>query len=116
MSYREQLSAIRNGFAEKTTGAKPKKPVKKVSEKRKEIDKEYLKIRKDYLTKNLRCMARVKCNGAVSEDLHHRKGRIGKLLIDERFFMAVCRKCHDHIHSHHSESVKQGFIIPKTAA
>ena len=35
MNFREQLAAIRNGDAPKTTGAKPKKPIAKVSAKKK---------------------------------------------------------------------------------
>lgn len=34
MNFREQLAAIRNGDAPKTTGAKPKKPIAKVSAKK----------------------------------------------------------------------------------
>lgn len=39
-SFREKLAAIRNGMAEKTTKAKVKKPIAKISEKRKAEMKE----------------------------------------------------------------------------
>ncbi len=47
MSYTQSLADIRNGFAPKTTGAKPKKPLKKVSDKKKKEMAEEKKLRGD---------------------------------------------------------------------
>src|SRR6185312_7518374 len=66
------------------------KSVKRISE-----EKLYLKKKKGYLTEHIRC--EVKGCNQISTDLHHRKGRVGKLLYDERFFMAVCREHHTEI-------------------
>ena len=46
-----------------------------------------------------------------SNDIHHRAGRIGKLLIEERYWMAVSRAGHLWIHQHPKESESLGFII-----
>lgn len=40
MDYRTRLALIRQGMAEKTTGSKPKKPLRKVSLKKQQEDKE----------------------------------------------------------------------------
>ena len=45
MDYRERLNLIKLGLAEKTTGPKPKKPLKKVSDKKKQEDKNKAKGR-----------------------------------------------------------------------
>lgn len=47
-----------------------------------------------------------------STELHHRRGRVGALLVDPRFFMAVCAAHHRIIHENPKESRKYGFIGP----
>jgi len=71
-----------------------KKPVRisMKSVKRKVEEKLYLKKKKEYLTAHIRC--EVKGCNHVSEDLHHMRGRLGKLLYDEKYFIAVCRDHH----------------------
>lgn len=36
----------------------------------------------------------------AATDIHHTRGRAGKLLTDPRHFKAVCRKAHNWIHAH----------------
>ena len=45
--------------------------------------------------------------------IHHKRGRLGKLLTDTRYFMAVCRKCHEWIHNNITESRKRGWIAQR---
>jgi hypothetical protein len=45
-----------------------------------------------------------------TQDLHHRKGRRGKMLTDERHFLAVSRLAHDWIHSHGTQSRSMGWL------
>lgn len=67
-------------------------PIEKRSKKGKKDDQEYTKIKREFLIANPRCQVE-KCNH-VSEDVHHKRGRVGKLLTDVRYFLAVCRKHH----------------------
>lgn len=81
----------------------------------------YRPIRDQYMKKHPVCEC---CNHAESQDLHHKAGRTGyfdedsrfkglKLLWDVRFFMAVCRSCHNEIH--HADpkwAREQGYLIP----
>lgn len=43
-------------------------------------------------------------------DIHHMRGRLGKLLTDERYFMAVCRKAHLWIHDNIELARQRGWI------
>lgn len=61
----------------------PIRSVKRMAE-----EKLYSKKKKEYLTKHIRCEV-PGCNHAA-EELHHQKGRIGKLLYNEKYFMGVC--------------------------
>jgi hypothetical protein len=79
--------------------------------KRKVEENLYLKKKKEYLTKNIRC--EVKGCNRVSEDVHHKKGRVGKLLYDEKYFLAVCREHHTEIESHPELAIKNGYSLSR---
>ena len=51
-----------------------------------------------------------RCETVSLLDVHHIRGRAGKLLCDTRYWKLVCRTCHKHIHSHIEESRKRGWI------
>ena len=70
-------------------------PIKKVSDKRKIENKDYLKVRKVFLQSLMFCQVK-RCK-ALATEVHHKKGRIGKLLTDTRYFLGVCRECHNKI-------------------
>jgi hypothetical protein len=48
-----------------------------------------------------------------TSDVHHKMGREGDLLLDERFWMPVCRTCHDWIEDHGREARRLGFVLDK---
>lgn len=39
------------------------------------------------------------CHKKPTSDVHHSRGRLGPLLMDQRFWIPVCRTCHDWIGS-----------------
>lgn len=87
-----------------------KKPVKKISiksVKRMAEEKLYLKKKKEYLTAHIRC--EVKGCNRVSIDVHHQRGRVGKLLYDEKHFMAVCREHHTEIECNPDWAKENGY-------
>ena len=45
-----------------------------------------------------------------STDVHHVAGRIGSLLLDETQWIAVCRACHDFIHTHPKDARERGWL------
>lgn len=74
---------------------------------------EYSKIRGKYLFFYAACVARIRevcARGAT--DVHHQRGKVGRLLCDTRFFLPVCRGCHDWIHQHPNRARELGLIAP----
>ena len=73
--------------------SKPKhKPIKPISDKQALRLKEYRKVRDEYFKDNPICEY-PDCNSKDIQ-LHHRKGRIGSLLSDKRYFCSLCDTHH----------------------
>ena len=62
-----------------------------------------------YLTENPLCEV---CRMDAT-DIHHKKGRIGELLIQPEYFLSVCRSCHDRIHQNPAWAYEQGYMLRK---
>jgi hypothetical protein len=45
----------------------------------------------------------------LASECHHIRGRNGELLLDERYWLPVCRKCHDWITLHGREARALGL-------
>lgn len=52
------------------------------------------------------------CKGEAT-DIHHMKGKIGLLLNDTRFFLSVCRQCHDKIESNPNWAKENGYSLDR---
>lgn len=105
--------------AHKTTGKiKPTIKQKRIpprSPKRIIQDAEYSKKRIIFLTDNPLCQAHLPgiCTN-LSTDVHHKKGRVGTLFLDETHWLSVCRACHSYIETHPKESRLIGHSESKT--
>lgn len=86
----------------------PRRPMRKVSEKRELENKTYAVLRRKFLEKHPRCQFK-KCS-ARSFDVHHTAGRGGSNFLDVKTWKAVCRSHHDAIHSSPNEARKQGLL------
>lgn len=89
-----------------------RQPIKPRSDKRAEQYREYRQIRKLYLQDNYRC--------AVYPDLqaveiHHRAGKIGKLLTDTENFLPVSRKGHIFIEANPAIAYEKGWSLKRLA-
>lgn len=84
-------------------------PIKKDSVKRKSQKTDYLKIRKVFLESIIFCQVK-ECKGLATE-VHHKKGRIGKLLTDIRYFLGVCRECHNKIELNPIWAKENGYSL-----
>jgi hypothetical protein len=71
---------------------KPIAAPKKTADSQKEAQKQYKKIARQYITTHPKCQTKG-CK-SPSECVHHKKGRVGDLLLDTKYFMAVCLDCH----------------------
>lgn len=95
---------------EKPEKRKPK-PLRKVSVKRVTENKEYTKVREAYLKVFPVCEV-YNCNNK-SDQIHHKKGRIGELLTDINFFMAVCDTCHKYIETRPLWAKLNGYSLSR---
>lgn len=85
---------------------KPRPFIPRVSKHQIERKRKYSIQRRVFLKQNPKCEV---CVEAKSKDVHHRKGR-GPYLLDESTWSAVCRACHDRIHSNPQWAFEQGWL------
>ncbi len=82
-------------------------PLRKVSNKRAVENALYLKLRKQFLEENPDC----KLCGMPAHDIHHRRGRFKKRLVEVEFFLSVCRACHTIIHENPKWAERRGYLL-----
>ena len=71
--------------------------------------REYLHLRGAFLRRHRYCQL---CHAAAAE-VHHTRGRSGKFLLDERFWLPVCRSHHEFAHSHPERAREMGLFPEK---
>ena len=81
--------------------------MRKISKKRAKQLKEYSKLRAEHLKDNYLCDV---C-GCEATEIHHKNKRSGDRLLDNLYFMSVCRRCHQHIHLNPQQSRDKGYMI-----
>ena len=84
------------------------------SKKMQQLQREYTKLRKEYLSDKEMCNAKLHCCTLRTTDVHHMAGRIGEMLLYKPYWLPVCRGCHDWIEAHPIESKEMGFSMSKT--
>jgi hypothetical protein len=84
-------------------------PLKRMSPKRKKQYKAYLILKSVLLRKYPYCQVGTCMNKATQ--LHHKKGRTGELLTDERWVLPICSSCHSWIHDHANEARRIGLLL-----
>ncbi len=92
---------------------KPPKPLRRQSKKRSVEAKVYAKRKKVFLAKNEFCDVCKQWTYPGDRDLHHVRGRAGKLFLDERFWIMVCGGmggCHTRIHMDRKRAIADGFL------
>jgi len=100
--YSYKCKVKEKGYKEKV-----RKPIKKVSSKRKTEIGIYTKVRAEYLNKHKLCE---RCGNSATE-IHHKNGRENDKLNDNINFMATCRSCHTWIHLNPEEARQNNFLI-----
>ena len=89
---------------------KEAKRIRKVSKSRKSEKTLYLIARELYINQHPICE---RCNRKHSDQIHHKGGRIGSLLYDKRYFLAVCDTCHKWIEANPKLSKEEGWSISR---
>lgn len=93
-----------------------RKSIRPRSKKRATQERDYNNKRDSFLEENNVCEAQIegRCSYEATQ-VHHKKGRIGELLTDTRYFMAVCPACHQWIEEHPTEAKQKGWSISRLA-
>lgn len=79
--------------------------IRKLSKKRAAQNRIYLKMAKAFIADKF-CPV----TGFPATEVHHINGRIGSLLTDERYFLAVSTEGHRWIHENVKEARSKGWI------
>ena len=89
-----------------------KSAISQVSSKRKKKDQEYLKLRNRFLTDFSLCQIAVKGCSVNATDVHHTYAGVNRdaFYLVQSTWLAVCRNCHDWIHSHPKEARALGYL------
>jgi hypothetical protein len=97
--------------------SKPEKVEKKkvykiapLSKKRAEQNKEYSRIARVWIVGKIDPE-----NGQPAETIHHKKGRIGNLLLDTRYWLGVTMETHTKIENHPEWAYEKGYSLLRTA-
>jgi hypothetical protein len=91
------------------------KPMCQVSQKQGKRLREYGPISKKFLAENpicAICVARKKKPPNPSTEVHHLRGRVGRLLCDVRGFVASCFPCRDFPHTKVIKARELGVLAP----
>ncbi len=77
-----------------------------------QTNREYSKLRKEFLSKHPMCQAKIHNCSLKSTDVHHMKGR-GKYHLDITTWLSVCRNCHNWIEVNPEDAKDLGFSISR---
>jgi hypothetical protein len=86
-----------------------KKPMRLQSSKIVKLNAAYSILREQYLKHHPHCEAHLPGCAINACDIHHKKGRVGTLFLDDTEFLAVCRQCHGWIETHPKEAKLLNF-------
>lgn len=87
--------------------------IKKVSEKRKEVQKEYKKIVKGLMNKSKKCEVRSPVCTGTAQGLNHKQKRSPKNLINLKNLERCCNACNDYIEKHPDWAKEHNHLISK---
>jgi hypothetical protein len=100
------------------TGLKRRKPIRRATPKRASERAKYSRRCVIFKREHPWCMA---CITLWPEppvirwtvDVHHKMGCEGNLLLDERYWMPICRAHHDYFEDHGREARELGFVLDR---
>lgn len=81
-----------------------KKPMRLQSSKIVKLNVAYSVLREQFMKNHPLCQARIPGCNINATDIHHKKGRVGNLFLDDSEFLAVCRMCHTWIENNPAEA------------
>lgn len=103
-----------SGKTKQIPTVRQQKPIPPRSAKRSKEERLYLGKRIIFLDKFQICQAHLPCCTNQSNQVHHKKGRIGELLTNEKFWLSCCAACHDYIENHREFAIEKGYSLKRT--
>ena len=94
--------------------SKPAEPLKELIELRKlykELKAQKEDVEIECFNAKQRLTALKFTNPLPATDIHHKKGRENDLLVDTRYFMAICRLCHARIDTDPEWARSNGYTL-----
>lgn len=91
------------------TTPQPPTKIKPISDKQAARLREYRKVRDEFMKTHSVCQVDGCKN--IPTDVHHMRGKIGDLLTDVNFFLAVCRGCHTRIETNPEWAKENGYSL-----
>lgn len=92
---------------------KPSKPIARRSTKRAKQERQYSVDRIKFLQDNPVCKIQVDGCTHKATQVHHAKGRIGELLLNQKYWVATCASCHTWAEVNPIESKEIGISISR---
>ena len=93
----------------------PKSKIKPVSEKRSKELTIYHSLKESWLSRpeNRYCAVKTgDCLGQATE-VHHKKGRENLLLLDQKYWLPICRNCHRFITDNSRWAINAGWSVER---
>lgn len=87
--------------------------IAKRSTKRAKQEREYAKLRIEYLEAHPLCEGQLTGCTGIATEIQHSLGRIGKRLTDIRYFKASCHNCNQRAETHPLEALQKEFSIKR---
>lgn len=109
--YRNDNKFFPDPKPEKKDKKKPN-PIPRRTKKRAKQEREYLKERKVFLEKNPICF--VKGCGKPATTIEHTKGRVGKLLLNQKYWQPCCLECNLKFETHTKWAFDNGYRVKRT--
>ena len=87
------------------------KPIPKISKKKKIENLKYQVLRTEFLGKKENQVCPI--TGKKTTEIHHKKGRVGSLFLDVRYWLAVSREGHKKIEENPVWAKKEGYSLSR---
>ena len=85
------------------------KPIPKVSKKRQIKNLQYSVLRTEFLGKKENQICPI--TGKPTTDIHHKKGRVGELFLDTKYWVALSREGHRFVEENPEWAKEKGYSL-----
>jgi len=90
---------------------KPVYKIPSVSKKRKVENAQYTVLRIEFLSKPENKICPI--TGWPTTDIHHKKGRVGDLFLDTKYWIALSREGHQHVEDNPEWAKENGYSLDR---